>query len=444
MKFYGAKRYTTGGVRNLKGRSCKLYLQYSDDEGRRKQVQTSYVLPDTDDSRTLSRSKAEDALATWQREMEEAYETQLAQPDPAEVAIQAMTVADCARAYLDSLTNIHRSTRASYSGLLARVIAPRIGSIPLSELSKQDVTNWAASIVEDYSRNTCNNAMRLLRAALDYARDEEQGWITRNAAARVKLPKAEGGEQDTPNALTNAEIARVAATVNSALYADPENQLEVFRKLPHMLAVKIALYTGLRRGEICALQWRDIDFEHRTVSVNRSIGIDGSEFYIKEPKSKSSRRTVECPPELMEDLKKRRAAMLEECAQAGIKLTPNHYVIGNVDGEYMKPPRIDDHWRAMVRALALVGTNPDKGMTFHCLRHTYATVMLQNRLTDLVTLSKMLGHSNPSITLNKYGSTDNEAKRLAADRLGAFVANKAAQHDVTKQILELGKTGTEE
>lgn len=348
-----------------------------------------------------------------------------------------MTVSDCVQLYIDSNVSIAKSTRSSYSGMLRRVIAPRIGSIPLQTLTKADCTDWAIEISAAYSRDTAANSLRLLKGALAYASDVDQGWCDRNVAQRVKLPEADCETRSIPNALTHLERSRLLATVNAALASEGG-----YKALPKMLSIKIALYSGMRRSEICALQWKNVNFSKGIITVAQSIGNDGKRFYLKKPKSKTSYRSIECPAELMEDLKKRETAMKEQCIEAGIPFTKDMYVTGDISGDWMKPARLDDDFRPLSRTLCLRGTQ-DKPITFHCLRHTYATVLIQDMKVDVVTVAALLGHSDPAMTLRRYASTGTDAKRGAADSLGEALKACALAHESDGEILELAKTGTD-
>lgn len=318
-------------------------------------------------------------------------------------------------AYIEDCS-IQRSTASSYRGMLKNAIDPSIGQIPLSKLTKEDCKGWVRSTLSRYSRSYAANALRLLKGSLKYACDIDQQWIERSVAANVRLPKADICEQEKPNALTPGEAQRLLSIVNDAL-ASPGG----YRTLPVMLAIKIAIYTGLRRGEICALRWVDVDLDEGRIHVTQAIGHNNSEFYIKSPKSSSSYRWVDCPPQLIDDLYKRKKAMEQWCKESGFAFTPEHYVIGSPDGAFLKPPRIDDHWRALSKNLVLVGTQ-NKPVPFHGLRHTYATLLLQNGV-DVTTVSSLMGHSKTSITLNRYASTGDQQKSAAAKRLGQVIGD---------------------
>ena len=180
------------------------------------------------------------------------------------------------------------------------------------------------------------------------------------------------------------------------------------------IAVKIALHTGMREQELCGLRWKDVDMKAGVLHIRNVIGRDGGKTYEKEPKTGGSRRDVPISPEVAEALNMRRAQMAEECMETGIALTPDHHVIGRIDGSYMNPHSLWRDWKAIAKSLGLVGTE-GKVPVFHDLRHTFATAAIASG-ADVKSVSSILGHANAAMTLNIYASADAEAKRRAMER----------------------------
>lgn len=202
------------------------------------------------------------------------------------------------------------------------------------------------------------------------------------------------------------------------------------------MAIEVALYTGMRLGEICGLRWRSVDLERMELSVCEALGHYGTGWYVKEPKTGGSVRTIAIPPALAESLKARRAAMMAACMGAGVPFSESLFVLGGIDGAWINPQRVSHKWRDLASALEIEGTQ-GKRPTFHDLRHTYATLAIANGV-DVKTVSSALGHSNAAMTLNTYASADPDAKRRAAQTMQRVYAEPA-----TAEVLELGRTGTD-
>lgn len=421
----------------------RAFFSYKDEDGNRRRKAVTlktigYGKLKNGKPSMQARDRAKAEAENLRRELNEkhAREESLALSSPR----HRLTVSECIDLYI-SECNIQRSTESSYRGYLKCAIAPKLGNIALDALTKKDCKEWADWIVTEYSRTYASCALRLLRAALSWACDEEEhdgkALAKRNPAQRVKLPKAAVDESaKKPNALTDAEQAMLLGIVDTALQSPDGYRNHVF-----MLAIKISLFTGLRRSEICALRWMDVDFDAAEVSVSQSIGHNNSEFYIKDPKSSSSRRTVPCPDELLQDLKRRKLAMKEECMALGIQLTGEHYVIGGADGSFLKPPRINDQWRTLNKNFHLMGTQ-NAPVSFHGLRHTFATKLIQSG-QDVATVSAYMGHSKTSITLDRYASTSSKQMRQAAGALESAYGQTKAEHTGAGEVLQL-KTGTED
>lgn len=431
-------KYKTASVQHYGEDGWRAFFTYRADDGktwRKKTEKLSHVGWDKEGAKRQMHRDAAKAEANERLEkLNEEYREELSNPKPKPEEL--MSVAECVSQFIEQNNQLQRSTRTSYEGMLKNVIAPTIGKIKLEELTKKDVEKWEKAILKKYSRPVCSNSLRLLKATLSWAEDDEQHYVERNVAKSVKLDKPEQKVDTTPNALTDGELARVVMTVNSNLQTD-----DGYAKLPCMLAIKIALYTGLRRGEICGLQWGDIDYENNKISVRRSIGCTNSEFYVKSPKSDSSEREVKCLPELMNDLRRRQLAMSEACMAYGEPLKDTHYVLGYVDGSFLKPPRIDDHWRALASAMCLKGTQNKDRVTFHCLRHTYATNSLLSNEYDLRTTAKLLGHSDPAITLKRYASTSDKLEQQSVNNLGARYEAILSEHANDGAVYELPSKG---
>lgn len=342
------------------------------------------------------------------------------------------TVAEYLRRYIDGkAATVERSTLSEYRRLASKQIAPYIGAIPLDELTPDDVQEWITELAKKYKPMTTRKAFTLLRSAMKQAVERDR--IPKNPTRSVGVPKLTA---QNPNALDGAERTKVLRVVEIALEGPQPS--------PVMLGVMIALYTGMREGEICALRWSCVDLEAGAVTVSEAVGIDktNGHCYIKPPKTEDSARVIYFPETLGRALTARRAAMVKECLAAGVRFTDQLFVIGDVDGVFMRPRYISEKWQELACALDLKGTQ-GKRPTFHDLRHTYATVAIANGV-DVKTVSNAMGHSNAAMTLNTYASTDKAAAKKAAQTMGEAYATETARAEEPARIVELRKTGTEE
>jgi len=187
---------------------------------------------------------------------------------------------------------------------------------------------------------------------------------------------------------------------------------------PMTVAAWIALFTGLRRGEVCGLRWRDVSLDDRMMLVTRSIGEGrGGSSYIKGPKTHRT-RDVPIAGQLAGVLSVWYAQCRDEWGLTDGEMF-DLYVIGNAEGGFCLPTYITEGWRVLSRGWNLVGT-AGRRVTFHDLRHTFATAAIVGGL-DVKTVSSILGHSSAAMTLDIYASADPDAKRAAADRIDALI-----------------------
>ena len=394
------EKYTTSSIYKFKADRWRAQFPYLENGVWHKKTQ---LLEHR--GRDRGRSHRHHDAAMIEAETIRASLNEAAAQEAANPKASSITVGELVSRYIEiDCADIARSTATGYRGMLRRNIAPYIGDIPLDDLTEEDVQKWVTSMASSYARSTTCNSLRLLRGSLKYGLRKK--WVTENVALWAKVPKNEDADYGRPNSLTNRERIRVLNTLNASI------------DIPAMLAAKIALYTGLRRGELCALKWKNVDFASSTIRVEAAIGHTDNEFYLKGPKSISSRRAIpNCPKDLMEDLTNRKENMKSECANLGVEFDEELFVLGYPDGSFLKPPRVNDAWRSLAKALKLHGILNRNTVTFHDLRHSFATYAVSNGI-DPRTLASLMGHSKASMTLDRYASADPKATASAMKTLG--------------------------
>lgn len=168
-----------------------------------------------------------------------------------------------------------------------------------------------------------------------------------------------------------------------------------------MYGILLCLYSGLRIGELIALQWSDIDFVKGILTVSKSChdGQDG--LIIDEPKTANSRRLIPLPKQLLPILK-------------GIKKKSKSPFVVSANGSSVSVRSYQRSFELLLKRLNI----PHKG--FHSLHHTFATRALECGM-DIKTLAEILGHKNPTVTLNRYAHSLMEHKSDMMNRLGKLL-----------------------
>ena len=290
------------------------------------------------------------------------------------------------------------SSYLTYRGYIDNHIKPYIGNISLSKLTTLDLQTLYKKLLTEgrverieakkqpkgLSAKTVRNIHQIISSALKLA--VEQRLIARNPADGCALPKAERKEMQTLPVEQLTSFLREAK--DSGVFA----------------LYYIDLTTGLRRGELLGLKWSDIDLEKGDLRVQRQIGrIDGK--IIEMPlKTKNAYRTLPLSADAISVLK------MQKC-----KVGNSEWVFPSPSGGPMSP---DSVLHMLQRVLKRAGL---PRIRFHDLRHTFATLALQNGV-DIKTVSGMLGHFSAGFTLDTYAHVTTSAKREAAKTMGSILS----------------------
>ena len=286
------------------------------------------------------------------------------------------TVSAYLRNWLDSTLKQSPKTLERYRELAERQILPHLGELKIQKLTPEHLEKWHATLIKGgLSARTVGHAHRVLSAAL--TRAVENGTLARNVATIRKPPTVE--EQ---------EIEILSPDTIKAI-------LEGLADHPLHPIASLALATGMRRGELLALQWSDIDLERGVIRVERSIEETRAGLRIKPPKTKRGRRSIGIASDAVAMLREHRKQQLELRLRIGQGGSPT-FVFSALEGELLSPDNLSRDWRRVCRARNLPHCR------FHGLRHTHVSLLIDAGV-DILKISRRLGHDKPSTTLNVYG-----------------------------------------
>jgi integrase len=329
--------------------------------------------------------------------------------------------------WVDGL-RIQPSTRARYRHDIRSHVVPYIGAVPLASLTSAKLDALYRELEtsgrrdakgertgEPLSLRTVRNVAMILGAALKAAASAEPPLLARNPAVKAKPPTAKEAQAAAPemNPWTAEQLGRFLgwARDHSQMYA----------------AWCVLAYTGMRRGELLALRWRDVDLDAATVSVRRSVGVvrvKGEPGYLREGKTKTCKpRVVDLDPETVAVLrawKRERGALVLQLARS------DAVVFGDHEGRFKHPERFSHLFReAQQRCGRMLGDGAPPVIRVHDLRHTHATILLRGR-ENVKVVSERLGHANVTVTLTTYSHVMPGDQRQAAVRFAALVAGADA------------------
>jgi integrase len=314
---------------------------------------------------------------------------------------QRGTVADLLEKWMLHLETQERapSTLIRYRSAIDVRIVPALGSFELTKLTAADLDAFYGALLKQglhpLSVRKCH---AVLSAALHQA--EKWGLVDRNPIVRSSPPPARQREIVPP---TIDEVRQLI--------------VECERFNPDLARLFIvAATTGCRRGEMCGLQWGDIDFENASMVVARSISDTPGKVVVKDTKTHAARRMA-LDPMTVEVLRGHRAAIDARAEAAGVRISSNGFIWSqSVDASQpYRPIRVSGTFRSVRDKLGL--TN----VTFHGLRHFSATALAAQGV-GIRTIAGRLGHANPNLTLRTYAHFLDAADREAADAMGELAA----------------------
>lgn len=284
-------------------------------------------------------------------------------------------------------TQLGETTFSSYRRNIELHVVPYLGSMALKRLAPEDLDTLYAQLLTNGSRNhgggalspkTVRNVHAVLRKALADA--QRKGTVARNVAELADPPKL-------------SRRARPNMQVWNA------NQLRRFLEAiePHYLytAFYIKANTGMRRGEVLGLTWKNIDFETARLSVTQAVLAPDYRKKVSDVKSPHSRRTIDLDPRTLSVLRAWRKRQVEQHLQSGIRSDETRFVFAQLDGEPLHPDFFSQTFERLLSKMDL------PRIRLHDLRHTHATLLIQAGVPIKV-VSERLGHASVAFTMQVY------------------------------------------
>jgi len=318
-----------------------------------------------------------------------------------------MTVAEFLDRWLEDYcrVSVRQSTYDMYEMLVRVHIAPEIGHVRLDKIAPLDIQGFirrktrgarADGKTGTLSPKTVKHIYSVLRAAFNRA--VKWGLLPHSPVGAVDAPRC---EKHSVSVWTDDEVRRfLAAAAGERLYA----------------AYLLALGTGLRRGEILGLRWEDIDLARGMLSVRRSLVPTSQGNLLQEPKTAGSRRHVKMSPDLTDALVAHRSKQQEEKDLFQEAYNDLGLVFPSYTGTPLDPRNLA---RAFEKVIAVAGVPK---ISFHDLRHTHATMLLQAGVHPKV-VAERLGHTEIGTTLDTYSHVLPSMQEEAALVIDRVVGN---------------------
>ncbi len=328
-----------------------------------------------------AREKLREAVAIWKTQP----------PTDQEESLCLRSVAQAWE--LQTFPQIKESSRVKYHTMLQRHILPKIGSIPLSELTHQKIEALSQELLRSLSPRSVSDIMAVLRGVLRFARVGGADVPCDGSTVRIRRPPVE------IRVLTQSEQAILMRYIFDHLTL-------------RNAGILLSLMTGLRVGEICALKWEDIALDEQMLYVRhtlhrlQSLSPEGPRTKIVEttPKTASSARAIPLPEDLV------RVLLSLPGPREGYFLT------GEIN-RCIEPRNMQYHFDRVIYHCGIEHAN------YHALRHTFATRCVELGF-DVKSLSELLGHAAVGMTLDRYVHPTMELKRSHMQRLAPFLSGE--------------------
>lgn len=407
-----------------------------DAQGRHKQVNTTYK---PDPFTKTGRPKKESVI---QKEVEAFAHDFERRVRAGEVSKGGqMKLSELATKFLEAYVEkeLSPTSAADYRRIIMSRILPAFGHFKLSDINSLAVQEYYNKLYDSgkWSAATIKKDMQVFSSMLHRAR--LWGLVSRNPLDNVLSPRDKKAKPVKSFTLEQADLFLKALDMPYESTYQAHQRVDDTGKayavgtytethyVPQMIKLffYVALYGGMRRGEIAALTWQDVEFDEGIIHISKNAVKVNGKIINKEPKSKTANRRVAVPNEVVELLLAWKEKQQDHFAFIGIPWTVSGYIFTQVDGSQMYPDTPTKAFRRIIEHYNELQTDESKKLPYislHGLRHTSATLLISQNI-DIKTVSSRLGHAQTSTTLNIYAHALEKMDRDAADVLGRLIHN---------------------
>ncbi|MGI6216877.1 MAG: tyrosine-type recombinase/integrase [Coriobacteriales bacterium] len=328
------------------------------------------------------------------------------------------TFGEFATEWLDgkrSAGKVTRTTIEDYESILEKVF-PYIGGAKMADITPKMIDSLYTALRTEHGYSDsrirkyhmCIN--QVFRQAVKY------DLIIRNPLDCVECPSLAESDRSSLSLMESRQLLETLDRSTAEAYEMAHGREGASREtslvdISRLQAVRIALGTGMRRGEVLGLAWEDIDLDGGTISVRHSLTVHGE---LKEPKTSAGKRRICIDSMLLEALREWKSVQSGLLGNLGLEQIGATPVCCDSIGGFISTSNFS-RWWAQYR-----GSIGFEGLKFHELRHTQATQLLANGV-DVKTVQARMGHSSATLTLNWYAHAVPENDRRAADLLGGLL-----------------------
>lgn len=361
--------------------------------------------------RTGLKKDAEAARRKVEAEIERGEHIAISQTVTVKEAVEAW-LKDCERRWRirDRMAGTTYHKYLSYS---SNHVIPGLGAIKLTSLTSRQMQEFIDKKSEAMCRNTLAGFSIILCQTMKFAVDK--GWVAISPLDRKKL-RIPSDRKEKLNIPSKEELSTIFKALFERGKGEPHGAFQ-----NRIIIVLLAVFAGLRRGEIVGLQWDDVDLVNERLTIRHSLSIyDG----LKEPKTKHSVRQVPLAPQVAQALRSMRNAT---------EADPTGYVLKTRTGKPLDPRDMFGFWAGVMKKAGLMAENGTRPLyKFHSLRHVNVSLLIALGLQPFH-IQKLVGHASISTTMNVYGHLfpNDESSREA-------ISAAASQFDLVRAVPLIG------
>ena len=319
--------------------------------------------------------------------------------------------------------HLEPTTAEGYQVLLEVHILPALGNMKLSRIQPVHLNKLYNSMLQErrdgkeggYSPTTIKHVHATISSIMNTA--VKWNILLDNPCDRVKPPKQARDIDDIKFFTLEESSAFLQAIDNDLAAGKIKLQFKVFFHL--------ALFCGMRRSEIVALEWSDIDFTQNTITVNKASVLVKAKPITKRPKNKTSVRTISVPGPVMALIRDYQRQQYRYRLSVGSYWEGDNYIFIQDNGRQMYPSTPYGVFKDIIHRYNRTATVPLPDIPLHGLRHTSATLLISQNI-DVRTVSGRLGHAQTSTTMNIYSHQLKKMDEKAADALDDLFSQKQA------------------
>lgn len=310
--------------------------------------------------------------------------------------------------------NLAPRTAEGYEHIIRRHLIPGLGNIPLTQLKPEHLQRYYAQKLSDgrcdgkggLNARTVRHHHVALHNALQSA--VKWGLLSRNPADAVSPPRCQRSEWQT---LSEDDIHTL---------------LEAAKPTPYYALFYLALFTGMRRSELLALRWCDVDLLLCQLYVTRTLHhLRNREIVFRSPKTSKGRRLVALSPSTASVLREHKETQAATRTMMGIALKDDDLVFSDLNGKPLLPNTVTHAWIKLVKRVGL------EGIRLHDARHSHASLMLKAGTHPKI-VQERLGHASIGITLDTYSHVAPGLQQAAANRFDELVIPRRENEAVEK------------